>query len=87
MAALIGGLVNMSYGREDELESDRLGVRFMADAGYNPNAMVQVMEILAESSEGGADPSFLAPTLIQRIASPRFKKQFKPSFPTAYPVA
>jgi len=27
--------VSLRYGREDELESDRLGFRFMTEAGYN----------------------------------------------------
>ena len=35
-AAAIANVINMSYGREDELESDDLGVKFMIDAGYNP---------------------------------------------------
>jgi predicted Zn-dependent protease len=56
MAALIGQMVNMRFGREDEMESDRLGVRFMAEAGYDPRGMVRVMEILAESSQGGQRP-------------------------------
>ena len=45
-AASIANLINMSYGRDDELESDKLGVKFMIDAGYNPNELIGVMEIL-----------------------------------------
>jgi predicted Zn-dependent protease len=59
-AALIGQLVNLRYGRNDELESDRLGVRFMAEAGYDPQAMVRVMEILAEAGGGGEQPEFFS---------------------------
>jgi predicted Zn-dependent protease len=59
-AALIGQLVNLRYGRNDELESDRLGVRFMAEAGYDPRAMVRVMEILAEAGGGGQQPEFFS---------------------------
>lgn len=36
LAAIVGHLVNMSYGREDELLSDELGVRFMSEAGLRP---------------------------------------------------
>jgi beta-barrel assembly-enhancing protease len=60
MAALIGNLVNMKYGRDDELQSDRLGVQFMADAGYDPRSMVRVMEILAEASQGNRPPEFFS---------------------------
>lgn len=60
IAMLIGGLVNMKYGREDELESDRLGVRFIADAGYDPRALIRVMEILAEAGGGARQPEFFS---------------------------
>ncbi len=46
MAAMIGNVINMKYGRGDELESDELGVRFMLDAGYQPEEMIGVMKIL-----------------------------------------
>ncbi len=46
MAAMIANVVNMKYGRNDELESDELGVRFMIDAGYQPEEMIGVMNIL-----------------------------------------
>lgn len=49
-----------SYGRDDELESDRLGLRFMAQAGYDPQALIGVMEILAQASGGGGGPEFLS---------------------------
>jgi predicted Zn-dependent protease len=60
VALLIGQLINLKFGRDDELESDRLGVRFMAEAGYDPNAMIQVMEILAAASEGQGPPEFFS---------------------------
>ena len=57
---LIGQLVNMKYGREDELESDFLGVCFVDDAGYDPREMVSVMRVLAEASQGQAPPEFFS---------------------------
>ncbi|MBC8098832.1 MAG: M48 family metalloprotease [Armatimonadetes bacterium] len=56
-AAMIGQMINMSYGREDELESDSLGVCLMLDAGYDPRGMLSVQEILAASG-GGGQPEF-----------------------------
>jgi len=56
VAALIANLVTMRFGREDELESDRLGVRFMADAGYDPRALVGVMEVLEQATAGQQRP-------------------------------
>lgn len=61
VAAMVGQLVNMRFGREDELESDRLGVRFMGEARHDPQALKDVMRILAESSGGSAPrPEFLS---------------------------
>lgn len=43
----------MKFSRDDELESDALGVRFMMQAGYDPEALIGVMEILAAVGGGG----------------------------------
>jgi beta-barrel assembly-enhancing protease len=60
VAMVVGQLINLKYGREDELESDFLGVCFMEDAGYDPIHLLRVMEVLAESSGGGGQPEFLS---------------------------
>lgn len=57
-AQVVANMVNMKYGREDELESDDLGVRFMIEAGYNPEALIGVMDILEEASGGSNVPEF-----------------------------
>ena len=59
MAAMIGQTINMRYGRDDELESDRSGLRYMYEAGYDPRALIGVMKILDEAS-GGGPPEFLS---------------------------
>lgn len=46
VASQIGNGTLLKNGREDELESDELGLYFMLDAGYNPEEMIGVMEIL-----------------------------------------
>jgi beta-barrel assembly-enhancing protease len=58
-AAFVSQMVNLRYGRQDELESDGLGVRLMSEAGYDPRSMLEVMRILAASSKGGRQPEFL----------------------------
>ena len=60
VAAMIGQLVTMRFGRQDELESDRLGVRFTSESGYDPRAMMALMKILDESSEGNRPPEFFS---------------------------
>jgi len=56
IAQMVGNMLTMKYGREDEYESDSLGVKFMIEAGYNPEAMIGVMDILKRASGGGSRP-------------------------------
>jgi beta-barrel assembly-enhancing protease len=56
MAHMVKQVVSMSYGREDEYESDKWGVELCLLAGYDPNAMIGLMEVLDEASGGGAGP-------------------------------
>jgi len=60
MAMVVGSMINMKYGRDDELQSDRLGVEFLAEAGYDPRAMLHVMEILEQASGGARQPEFMS---------------------------
>jgi predicted Zn-dependent protease len=60
IAAMVGKLINMRYGRDDELESDRLGVRFTAEAEFDPRAMIQVMEVLAAAAGKARQPEFFS---------------------------
>ena len=60
VAQLIGQLVNLKFGRDDELEADKLGVCFMSAAGYDPQEMVGVMQILQAASQGGGPPEFMS---------------------------
>lgn len=58
---LVGGIGQktlLTNGRKDELESDKLGVKFMIDAGYNPEEMIGVMEILKTAAGSYRVPEF-----------------------------
>ncbi len=85
MAAFVGSMISMKYGRSDELESDRLGVKFMVDAGYDPNSMIQVMEILKEASGGSGRPEFMSthPDPGNRVEA--IKQAIKEEFPQGLP--
>lgn len=60
LARAINQMVNMKYGREDELESDLLGFRFMTEAGYHPKGIVELMKILDAASQGQKPPEFFS---------------------------
>lgn len=85
-AMLIGNLVNMKYGRDDEIESDRIGIRLMSEAGYDPRSMIRVMQVLAEASGGGArQPEFFSthPNPDNRIA--RIEETIRQLYPNGVP--
>ncbi|MFV0564244.1 MAG: M48 family metalloprotease [Flavobacteriaceae bacterium] len=54
----IGQNTLLTNGRDDELESDDLGVWFMINAGYNPEEMIGVMEILKAAAGPNRVPEF-----------------------------
>lgn len=85
MAQIVGQIVNMKYGRDDELQSDRLGVEFMSEAGYDPRALLRVMEILAASTEGARPPEFFSthPNPDNRIA--RIQEAIQEVYPQGVP--
>lgn len=58
LASQLGQTILLKNGRGDELESDDLGVKFMLEAGYDPEALIEVMQILKEASGGQRIPEF-----------------------------
>jgi predicted Zn-dependent protease len=61
MAAMMANqMLQLKYSRNDELESDSYGLKYMAQAGYSPQAMLEVMRILKEASGGRGGPDFMA---------------------------
>lgn len=71
----IGGqLALLKYSRNQESEADRLGIIFMAMAGYNPDNALQFWERMAAAkNSGGASPEFLSshPSDASRISAIR----------------
>ncbi|WP_148862497.1 M48 family metalloprotease [Marinobacter fonticola] len=51
-AALGSQLTMAQYGQSHELESDHYGIEYMAEAGYDPQAAVELQEIFVRLSEG-----------------------------------
>lgn len=48
---LFGNAILSGYGREHELESDRLGAQYLAKAGYDPQAVIKVIGVLKNQEE------------------------------------
>ena len=43
---LLGNVLLSGYGRDHELEADRLGAQYLAGTGYDPQAMIKVIGVL-----------------------------------------
>jgi len=53
-------LFTLPYSRKHENEADALGCDMMVAAGYNPEGMIDVFEVLRRASEGKKPPEFLS---------------------------
>jgi predicted Zn-dependent protease len=84
VAAVVGQLVTLKFGRSDELEADKLGVRFATEAGYDPHSMIKVMEILDKVSKSRT-PEFFSthPNPEHRIE--RIKDAIAQQYPNGLP--
>lgn len=83
---VVGQMTMMKYGRDDELEADSLGLRLMAEAGYDPRAMIRVMQILEKASGGSRQPEFQSshPSPPHRIEE--INAKLKSAFPNGIPA-
>ncbi len=60
-AQYVSQFVLTKYGRDDELQSDEIGFALLIDAGYDPAAMLGVMETLkGAGGDGPRGPEFMA---------------------------
>ena len=82
---MVGGMINMKYGREDELESDALGIRVMAEGGYDPRALIRVMEVLAQASGPSRQPDFFSTHPAPENRAGRIKDEIQKRFPNGVP--
>jgi predicted Zn-dependent protease len=48
LTGMVGTAIVRGYGREHELEADRLGAEYMLRSGYDPDAMLEVIGILKD---------------------------------------
>jgi len=85
VAMAIGQLVSMKFGRQDELEADRWGVRLISKAGYDPRAMLGVMEVLKQSANRGHTPEFFSTHPNPENRMTRIQEQIKEEFPQGVP--
>ena len=82
---IVGSMITMSYGRDDELEADSLGLRIAAEGGYDPRAMIGVMETLAKASSGSRQPEFFSTHPAPENRAARIKEAIAKHYPQGIP--
>lgn len=60
LASLVDGLYDLKYSRGHETQSDDQGMDMMISAGYNPQGMSDIFQILRDASKGGKPPEILS---------------------------
>lgn len=74
------GLFNLKFGRDEENEADKLGMRYMTRAGYNPRGMLELMRILEEASGGGGQLEILSTHPLPSTRIDRIKRLLREQY-------
>jgi predicted Zn-dependent protease len=85
MAQFAAQMASMKYGRDDELESDKWGVRLSVMAGYDPRAMIGLMAILDKAAQGAAPPEILSTHPKPRNRVAYIERVIEEEFPNGLP--
>lgn len=59
-AKMGGGLYLLEFSRDNELESDHLGIRYITRQGYDPRGMVRVLKVLEAAAAGAPRASMFS---------------------------
>jgi predicted Zn-dependent protease len=85
-AAMIAKLVSLRFSRNDELAADDFAVKFTPTAGYDPRAMINVMQMLSKQGGGSNPPEFMSthPNPGNRIEE--LQKDIQQAYPQGVPA-
>jgi len=83
---MIAKLISLRFSRNDELGADDFAVKFLPAAGYDPRAMIGVMQMLDSKSGGGNPPEFMSthPNPGNRIEE--LQKDIQQAYPQGVPA-
>jgi predicted Zn-dependent protease len=84
-SAMANQMLSLRYSREDESQADEIGLKYMAQAGYDPRSMLDVMRILKEASSGNRQPEFLATHPLPETRLEAIQQELEKSYPDGVP--
>jgi predicted Zn-dependent protease len=85
VAAMVNHMTQLRYSRQDESEADHYGLKYMAQAGYDPTAMLDVMKILKQASGGQHPPEFLATHPLEETRLKQIQAEIEHDYPQGIP--
>lgn len=86
IAQIVDELVQLKYSREDELQSDSFGLKYSAQAGYDPSAMPRVMQILKQAAGSGHGPGIFATHPDPDARIEQIKRHLASEYPNGIPA-
>jgi beta-barrel assembly-enhancing protease len=85
VAAMVNQMAQLRFSRDDESEADDFGLKYMAQAGYDPTAMLDVMRVLQEASKGAHPPEILASHPLPATRIDAIKRYLEQTYPNGVP--
>jgi predicted Zn-dependent protease len=85
VAAMVNQMGQLKFSRTDESEADHYGLKYMAEAGYDPSAMLNVMNILKKAGGGRNPPEILATHPLPETRLEEIRAQLKETYPNGIP--
>jgi beta-barrel assembly-enhancing protease len=85
VAAMVNQMSQLRFSREDESQADHYGLKYMAQAGYDPGAMLDVMKILKQASGGQHPPEILATHPLPETRLEQIQAEIRRDYPEGIP--
>jgi len=85
VAAMVNQMTQLRYSREDESQADHYGLKYMAQAGYDPSEMLGVMKILKQASGGQHPPEILASHPLPETRLEQIQAEIQHDYPQGIP--
>ena len=86
IAGVVDKVTQLKFSRNDESQADSCGLRYMVQAGYDPRAMLDLMKILEQQSNGGRTPEFLVTHPYPQHRMQDIQAQLDGTYPNGIPT-
>ncbi len=85
IAGVVDHVTQLHFSRTDESQADSRGLQYMAQAGFDPRAMLDLMEVLQAQEQGGRQPEFLVTHPYPESRERDITAQLRATYPNGIP--